>query len=790
MPIIFRNRAGAGALLPVFEEIVNRLNPGHIWKFEETVNAYADSGAVGGLTLAQANLEQPFRLPGLFRDGQFINGYWMAADESSDYLTRAVGVPAAGWATGGFFCFIASFDNNNDGNDLINLFNQSYSSATAQQLQMNINLVTGVPEFSLAFGGALGTMTVTGSPGDYTLNEPHMIGVIQRGDGNGPRIVIDGVDINATISQSGSANNDNWVQDVVTPTPTQALDFGRRNFGGAVARHCMCLPMFLINNAPPDSDLLAVFNAANMRGTPIDYFSYMFENFAFANPLHYFWTLGWVASAGSGNRSMITARGADNVQDPLCGTGNVLRNQLDTDILVPASYQKYCYDFGNAGGANPRIQHSGARKAIPIAGVTAGTISIAVRLDNNFNTAQTFFEYGFRFGAAQYSLRLRLVPGTTGGLLSVNLQTTSAGPDQWDWQDTTEITSQQVVMLTVVQDGNPGAPQIYVNDTLSPVAPTIGANFNGSEWLQAIQAAGHNGTHTEGNDNTLFNSRLRGRHLDSVVTPEVLTAQQVADRWAALSGTIGFTYRGTLTVGQQGTSPNFTYGFSFGSLGNLTPIDWGPDGDQIAQIFAGPVASSPPGSQLRLTTFAFSIPGVNLVNLSIEGAPNNPYRLAVENNGAYFLASENSPDLYNYLATQVGNNLEVTISPVLQTFDVQGAINPQNNAGTVGYQQSVQGSLTPLSTALGDPFDAATPRTVAFLVTATDIQWEFTNNTGSVQYQGANQIEVSVEGAPLASYLLTWNGSNRYVRTNADANGLLTHLTSGPNQFNWGFNAA
>lgn len=513
-------------------ELLANVNPEHLWLLDETTNSYVDSGTTGGLTLAQRNLEVPFRLPGLARDGVFNNGFWTASDESSESLERTTGIPRAGWNTGGFGALFAHFDDgaNNIGTEMV-LWTQSYASQDAEQIRLN---VTQLGAMRFVIGQAPNFIEVDAPNGTYTLNEPHSVVVIQRGDGAGPRIILDGVDVNAVITLNGTATNDGWADSLIPASAVQNLTLQANGPGGRDGRSAMCLPFFMINNAPPTTTFAALHAEANLRGAPQDYYEYHLENFGYNGTNGWLWSPGWVVSPGSGNRVMTTQRAAENASDPIIASWPTTSSLNEDDATIPSRFAKYQARPAGSGNANSRFITS-TRPVLPTTGNTVGTISICATV-NSFATNQSLFELGLIFGGTNEAIRLRLVPGLVGIRLGFLLATGAGAANEILWTDApqNEILTPTFFMLTAVQDGT--SLKIYVNGERSTFDPIVGANLNGMEWIQTILDLGQPRTFSWGNDNSSLTTKLDGIMHDLVVTGEALTAEQVAARWDAVNG--------------------------------------------------------------------------------------------------------------------------------------------------------------------------------------------------------------------------------------------------------------
>ena len=472
----------------------------------------------------------------------------------------------AGYTTGAFNCFIIHFG---IGKDLQwapmslswNTGNTVVGRGQAVSLEVNENgrlffLIGTNPTGSV---GGSGIRIETGD-GVIQRGTPYMISAVQRADGTGIQILINGVvqAVTRTIGTNPTLNIDSWIDDwgSVTTNDTEQFfvingwanglisSYGyAENSHGLVQRPCVWR-----NNPPSDATFLDIFNAAAFTNPITDYCEFLIDRYV-ATQDAYQLTLGWLNTTELNN----WAFDVQEVNSPLSGThgrwqwGSTRQstNVLDTFRQSRWPLYRSQFDVNNVGG---QFITSGGSSQQNL--MTTGTINLVLELPASIAIGQNrpifawgegisgpdenvgIFLAGNSFGTSVVWLigEFTSTAVTTGDFFRRTYAAADVGLALADFPDAR-------FMLTFTQDGVNGI-QLYMNgQPVNVFADSSGGvTFDEDGWFEQLVSPG-------GSLNMSVGYPGSSAHADNmwvseamVLTDRVLTAQEVLDHWNAVNG--------------------------------------------------------------------------------------------------------------------------------------------------------------------------------------------------------------------------------------------------------------
>ena len=255
------------------ESAVFSLNPSHYWPMRERIGpVWRDLAGLTPLDLS-AQVGQAFNdynvaLPGPTRGSPREPCCWFARS-GERYAINTTGVAVNGWTTGVISMWVWC-------NEIIT---QAETTFYAQQSNNNSGLWGGLGVTSA--GVPFAEVTWNNNPrirrdavGGTDINDGkwHHLCCIQRADGMGLRLFVDGVDVSGAQTLAGIATTDSWFDDVFTSPSNQDITIPGLD-GFQHRRTAVAQVSVWRNRVITDSDVLAIFNATNKAALqdPVDY---------------------------------------------------------------------------------------------------------------------------------------------------------------------------------------------------------------------------------------------------------------------------------------------------------------------------------------------------------------------------------------------------------------------------------------------------------------------------------------------------------------------------------------
>ncbi len=536
------------------------------YALDEASGSYENGGGSGALDLTQRAGNPMFQAPGIIRNAPYEYGIWNNPNSSfvvgSD-PSGGVGSPAVtGWSTGTFSVFAMRFGPF-DGDDFFP-FAMTYRSGASFNTNNGAGFV--INENGRLFfvinrsidasqnNSMLWTSTATTNVVED--GKPYHLACVQRGDGTGLHVFVNGVEEAGTTTPGASADADGFMDVNADAGRTLAGPFvingqgngntttyTAPNGGHAIVQR----PAVWRNTALTDAQIAALHVSANLQGTPTDYYEYMLDRFVVQNSSRFvaqafYLQVGWLAGVGGSQIEPQETGAVTTVADE----HNRLNwdseptnlNDLDTTQRQSA-YPVYSSRL--IDGA-PRLEAS----ADDLDNQTQGTYSVLVTLRSSPTIGQLRGVMGYGEGTAgddenvmlwfggnalgvsiRYTIGEQDTSGTTTG--DHFTRTVAPGDDAFPAASLPEF-----ALLTIAQDGT--EIKMYKNgielDTF--VESSSGLTFDASSWTNALAspsspqfAIGYPG----GTGHAVMDV-----HQTLVLENVALTQAQISEMWDAING--------------------------------------------------------------------------------------------------------------------------------------------------------------------------------------------------------------------------------------------------------------
>ncbi len=501
-----------------WEATLSALAPDHDWKIDEASGTFADQGSPGGFTMSEDESGSMWRQgAGMIRGTPREYALWTSSDADEPRLTHGAGsggIVASGITTGTWGIIAMVLD---DTEASAVLLAQTYDTDT-RGLWIEIDVSTGVVTFNLQ--NFNGVNTGSSAAGVIELGKPYFICGVQRADGNGMRIYVNGVDETDSQTSSGPYTADTFLDGMFGGASEEYLTINGRAQGSDSSRMCLQRPFIFNNTALSDANILALYNAANLDGSPTDYYETLHD--LMEQTQWYSWIGGWVTLANGGVERMPVGphigaeeSGASGFQTPPSAL-NV------SDSSVVSAYPGWRQEFGSN---DPVFAEAGGTNIDSAA--TTGTINVMILLDVAADTV----EYPmFAVGDANNDsfVQFGLVGSTFGASVKFRVENFASffqrvGDDFY-------TPSGQFMMITAVQIA--GGLNLYVDG--EAVTGTDSSNvFDDTAWFSDLINTSKSrwGGSPTGADNFSTNDMLQ-----LLVMEKALSAAEVSELWDAANG--------------------------------------------------------------------------------------------------------------------------------------------------------------------------------------------------------------------------------------------------------------
>ena len=468
-----------------------------------------------------------------------------------------------GWTTGGFACFMMRFGEQGDDccpmSFSANNGGVSLGSSQATRFEVNIN---GRLFFLIGTGqtGSVGGSGIRIETGDGVIDvgTPYHIAAIQRADGNGIQILVNGVvqAVTRTLGSSPSINIDSWLDDWQSvSTNDTAQVFAINGYASGITTSFSYLedfpgltqrPLVWRNNPPTDQQILDIHDGALLNNPVSDYCEYLIDEYVATNdPFHL--TLGWLLD---GNEHI---NWGYNVQVTDGGThgrwqwSDTKQTENDPDTFRTSRWPLFRTQF-EANGVGGQAITSGGSSALNSR--TQGTVNMVCELPASITIGQSrplwawgegisgpdenvgVFLAGNSFGTSVVFLigEFTQTGTTTGDFFRRTWAAADVGLTLADFPDAQ-------FMLTIVQDGVSVA--LYMNgvEVTTFVDSNTGTTYDETGWFEQLVnpggslnfSAGYPGSNNHP-DNMWISEKM-------ILQDRVLTGPEVLAHWNAINGT-------------------------------------------------------------------------------------------------------------------------------------------------------------------------------------------------------------------------------------------------------------
>ena len=756
------------------------LSPDIDYKLDEASSTYANNGSSGllPLSIVSASAELWRAAPGIIRNSPWEYAFWTDPDQEAGCISAAgaAGIPSTStWGVGTFVACIRRLSDINNTIDwcIMGVGNSAvaggaWSETGSACLQVDSS---GVLHFTCrtTVTGALGTWGIRCSSDSavITTGTNYHVAAVQRADGTGIHLFVNGVEVASTTSTGSSATNDDWVDNINADsvyTTTSALFLNGIPSGttptiGTKQDHCILQRPAFFTSALSDAQILSLFNAAAINETPRDYYEWCFENLINPNAGGY-WNPGYIGGAGTDPMEGSDIA-AGTVRQQTASFANL--NTVETDRVT--NYTNYKSRFQGATSYQQAISGGSLQSD------TTGTVNIILTINELIGTAgnpwQWVFGYGEGGGGDDENVTIYMGGTVLGNSIVVTFGeqqfNLTLGTNYWrkvflpaDGAYAATETLPIFTMITLVQDGT--GMKLYRDgqELTGGSTSSNGSGWDDSSWFGSAIAytaeyvtVGYPGSASTFN---LANEVTTGADIHDFMylRNKAMTAQEVSDMWDAVQGifpaevtapdggfadTIGDTIPDSRDPA-DGTGPWHWWRLNDDS--GVLPVDTGvaptsgtarAEGGDPDQDVQGPLILDPTnaavffdgvgdyyevgvdGAAGQLVTTAVGSVGFFVSQKDLDN-DNIAYSQSNDAATAYIKFGINNgfPELY--VQTSAGNSVTFTGTDQIADFDYYFIVFTNDGTNYKAYFQGVEDTdaavVTAGTGAEGDWFDSAT----------------------------------------------------------------------------------
>jgi hypothetical protein len=457
-----------------FAATLAALSPNHNWAIDETSGLFIDSGVTGGIDCAEHAAGGVWRqAPGPIRGTPREYALWGDQTAGSNLESASTALTAVGFITGTMIAVVHTYSLNTE---TIFPLTQVYANNVGIFVGIRINTDGSVEYIADGASGFNDGFTAAGA---ITEGSKHLIVGVQRADGNGPRVYIDGVDVTSGNGQSGGFGVDDWVDQIIGAQTATDFNIGGLNNvaqGGAIIQR----PAIWRNTALTDPQIASLFGAiGGFDQAPTDWYEKVFD---LANGFNLnYWYTGYTGSSGRITGWVEGAAEADMPLGSSTGSSPNVENVVDGDIVSAFNARKQHFDTP----PNASYQAStlgtliGAADTIGTVNIVAHITSAPIGVQKNMvafgDVSADRFEISIVGTAFGYEMQFRMEINTGAFVQAVGESFFTSLP--------------QYMMFTVVQDGTTGY-KLYINGSPEDFAESGGGGaVDEDSWLAQIAAS-------------------------------------------------------------------------------------------------------------------------------------------------------------------------------------------------------------------------------------------------------------------------------------------------------------
>ncbi|MEE4109525.1 MAG: hypothetical protein V2I24_09270 [Halieaceae bacterium] len=557
MPFVTAIASRLAPSVNAYEETVTALGANHLWLFDETSGATAND-SIGNWNVNVYGQRVHRRIIGGTRGEPrtfsvacgvaSTNAFDVTLTDPADIATR---LSSATGVVGGFLG-MASADSSADAHWLIN--HEWGSSFVYGRFRVWINDEGQVRVLVDQIGGAT-TLVADwrwtsaavrnawkANDGDTRISGtefPHII-VVQRGDGTGPKLMINGgAELAPDVENlSGVATSDTWWDDTNALNSSGSLRIRLRQSGSA----SRLSGVFVIEGTPPSTaELQSIYASANTDGQITDYCEYV----AACKP--FFWkplTHGGVTSSASFddswwlhneyNVAAFAAGASAELMHERWFRADLNKTDWDATTLPGMAYSINALPGGNGTYIQTDDNNGNWTDNVTAANdFDTGTICVVYEVPNVTSGLQ--FVFGAQTVSGTGLLRIQHVTGS----LAIITRASSGNENQINLDiPTSGIAIGDTIMLVVNQIGT--GYQVFVNGVLrdgGDIGATLNGTATGAEWFHTLRLTNRWRWTIGTNPNAVSSNFLTTPIYDFwIKTGTPLSARQVRDLWDVTKG--------------------------------------------------------------------------------------------------------------------------------------------------------------------------------------------------------------------------------------------------------------
>ncbi|MGI9251916.1 MAG: LamG-like jellyroll fold domain-containing protein, partial [Pseudohongiellaceae bacterium] len=472
-----------------YQATLDALLPDHTWRLDELTRGatYVDTGDTGGFDLNVTALgqEAPRGFPSVgIRGTPAVYGSWIGRSIGGGPY-RESGPTDVGWLTGVFNVWITPMDMSSITYTLGVFWSNNPDVGLYFQIDTN-----GVLRFQCRFVGTRQNNASSTAAGVITEGRPHMLTVVQRGDGNGPQLYVNGAPIATTNSFNGTGITlDSWADDVINlGVSTDISTNGRGTSGGPgdIEPAIVAQPSIWINSTISDAQIAALYASANDNTNNFsDILEWIIlglhnETEVQDDLIRLLPVWGTPSPAGPGQQVDIGPGSplGDGLQTSGIGS-NVPGNMNAAEVSKVSIFESYQFLFDAADGAgNNTIFSIGSNTGWETSD-TVGSVTVALKINGAGLDSKVFWAYGT---SASNGIEVDLVSTIAPPTYRVRLIARESAVVTYTvfsdflGGEFSIAPSDELLFVTIVQPGDGGGPQIYINGSNRTGLVTVSTN--------------------------------------------------------------------------------------------------------------------------------------------------------------------------------------------------------------------------------------------------------------------------------------------------------------------------